>query len=63
MNNPSPDIPVLEREQAVQATAWFSVLMHGASVKDLRSVIEARAELEQRGIVVTFKSREGARRG
>jgi hypothetical protein len=64
MDNAHNDIPKLDREHAVAATAWFSALMHSARVQDLQYASKALQALEKRGIHVSFdRQSEGVQRG
>jgi hypothetical protein len=42
-------------ENAITATAWFSVLMHAHSKPDHEEATKALAELKRLGIVVKFQ--------
>ncbi len=44
----------VDRETAVQATAWFSVLARAMSLPDRREAREARRELRRLGVRVQF---------
>jgi hypothetical protein len=59
MPNITDELPPIDREQAVEATAWFSALMLGAHTRDLRSARQARSELERRGVLVRFQRQRG----
>ena len=44
-----------EWEKSVQATAWFSSLMHARVKSNFKEAAQALHELEQLGIVVKFR--------
>jgi hypothetical protein len=50
-------------ENAITATAWFSVLMHAHSKPDHKEAAKALAELKSLGIVVRFERFRQAERG
>ncbi len=50
--NPAPDI---ERERMIQATAWFSILVHARHTNNFGEAAEAQREPERLGVVVKFR--------
>jgi hypothetical protein len=52
------DRPDPERERAIDATAWFSVLAHARRIGDIRRAAEALNALERLGVVVKYKRGE-----
>lgn len=61
MLHATQEIPRMGRERAVEATAWFSVLMHGAQSKNRETAVEAKAELQRFGVEVKCAPPEGRR--
>lgn len=48
--------PVQDRQQqTIQATAWFSVLMHARLKDHFQEAAEALAELQRLGVIVRFR--------
>ena len=45
-----------DREHAVDATAWFSVLMHARQASQFDEAARAQQELKQLGVVVKFQA-------
>jgi hypothetical protein len=52
------DRPDPERERAIDATAWFSVLAHARRTGDIRRAAEALAALEGLGVIVKYRRGE-----
>ena len=48
----------IDRETAVEATAWFSVLARAMTTADQQGAAEARHALERLGVRVAFLSSE-----
>lgn len=45
-----------DREHAVDATAWFSVLMHARQASEFDEAARAQQELQELGVVVRFQA-------
>ena len=56
---PAPD----RQQQTIQATAWFSVLMHAKSKENFQEAAEALAELQRLGVIVKFRRERRERKG
>ena len=50
------------RQQAIEATAWFSVLMHNRQASNFQEAAKAQSELQRLGVVVRFCQLERAAR-
>lgn len=50
----SMTVPTTEQTQAVDATAWFSVLMHARGINDFRGAAQAQDTLRRLGVAVKF---------
>jgi hypothetical protein len=59
---PKPDLPEIDREQAVEATAWFAALMARVRAHDAAGSREAIDALAKQGVRVKFhQGKEGRR--
>lgn len=47
-----------DRDRAVDATAWFSVLMHARLKEDIQRAAEAQRALERLGVAVRFRRQQ-----
>lgn len=55
MKNTSPKPAQGRQEKTIQATAWFSVLMHARLKNHFPEAAEALAELRRLGVAVKFR--------